>query len=24
MRFMGYAIVKEWIRLNCNKHWLSG
>lgn len=22
MRLMGYAIVKEWIRLNCNKHWL--
>ena len=22
MRFMGYVIVKEWIRLNCNKHWL--
>ncbi|MCX5714488.1 MAG: radical SAM protein [Candidatus Omnitrophica bacterium] len=21
-RFMGYAIVKEWIRLNCNRHWL--
>ena len=21
-RFMGYAIVKEWIRLNCNKHGL--
>jgi len=22
MRFMGYAIVKEWIRLNRNRHWL--
>ena len=22
MRFMGYSIVKEWIRLKCNKHWL--
>lgn len=22
MRFMGYAIVKEWQRLNINKHWL--
>ena len=22
MRFMGYAIVREWIRLNRNRHWL--
>lgn len=22
MRFMGYAIVKEWIKANRNLHWL--